>query len=422
MKRNSVVHAAVTRTVLALLVTVLGFSVTVKADAVTDWNMKTVQYAATGGRPGPTFVLDIAVAQAAVYDAVQAYAGEYRPYCGAISPAAGSPIAAVAKAARDVLVARFPGQAAAIHADYLAYLAANSLDETNPGIAVGQSAAACMAALRAGDGSFPNPPWPPFIGGTEPGDWRPTPPANAAMVGEWLGYVTPFTMRSPTQFRAGPPPRLNSPEYTRAYNEVKALGSATGSQRTVDQTELANFWNGNFPGQMNALARQLGMANGNSLSQNSRLLALVDLAMADSLIAAWADKRFYNFWRPITAIQLGDADGNNNTVGDPAWTPMVTTPPYQDHTSGANNIAGSATRALSLFFGTNEMNFTIATTNPGPTTNDTRSYTKFSQVRDEVVEARILQGIHFRFADQDARKQGEHIAQWAFSHYFKPAN
>ena len=210
-----------------------------------------------------------------------------------------------------------------------------------------------------------------------------------------------------------------SPEYTRAYNEVKNLGSATGSDRTPDQTELANFWNANFPGQFNALAPALAISEGLSISESSRLLALNAVSMADALITAWDSKVHYNFWRPISAIQFGDSDGNSKTDGDAAWLPFVGTPPYSDHTSGANSLSGSSMRALSLIFGGN-MDFEITTTNPGPTVNDTRSYSKFSEVRDEVVEARILQGIHFRFADVDARKRGEHIAQWAHSHYFRP--
>lgn len=387
----------------------------VRADAVTDWNQRTVTYSVGGGRPGPTFVLDIAVVQLAVYDAVQAIEGDYQPYCGSIAGASGSTRAAAARAARDVLLNRFPTQAVAINADYNAYVV--GIDPLDPGFAAGATAAQCMIALRTGDGSFPAG-WPPYFGGTGIGEWRPA--ASGPWIFSWLPNVTPFAMLSGDQFRAGPPPKLTSPEYARAYNEVKNLGSATGSQRTPDQTELANFWNGNFPAQFNRLARDLAIGQGLSISESSRLLALVDVSMADSAITAWESKRVYNFWRPLSAIQFGDDDGNPKTAGDPTWTPFVGTPPYSDHTSGANNFTASSTRAMSLFFGTNEMEFQIATTNPGPTQNDIRSYSSFSQVRDEVVEARILQGIHFRFADRDARKQGEHIAQYVHSHYFRP--
>lgn len=388
-----------------------------RADVVTDWNARTVQYSAAAGRPGPSFVVDIAVVQAAVYDAVQAIEGDYQPYCGSIPGASGSVVAAAATAARDVLVNRFPAQAAAINLDYNAYMA--GIDPADPGIAVGHTAANCVITLRTGDGSFPLL-FPAFNGGTLPGEWRPTPPGNASMTAPWLGSVTPFTMRSNDQFRAGPPPDLASPEYTRAYNEVKDYGSASNSLRSDDQTDLAHFWNLSYPAVMNKLARDLAVAHVDSVSESSRLFALVDLAVADAVITAWADKLHYNFWRPVTAIRLGEDDGNPKTDADGTWTPLVVTPPYPDYTSGANNLAGSATRALSLFFGTNEMDFTITTTNTGPTVDDTRGFSSFSEVRNEIVEARILEGIHFRFADSAARKQGEHIAQWAHAHYFRP--
>ena len=301
--------------------------------------------------------------------------------------------------------------------DYLAYIA--GIDPNDAGFAVGHTAAQCMIVLRTGDGSFPAN-WPPYFGGTGIGEWRPA--ASGPWTFSWLPDVTPFTMRSGDQFRPGPPPALTSPEYTRVYNEVKSLGRSTNSSRTVEQTDLANFWNGNFPAQMNKLARDLALSHSLSTSETSKLLALVDAAMADSGIAAWDAKRHYNFWRPQSAIQNGDADGNPKTEGDMTWTPFIATPPYSDHSSGANSFVASATRAIALYFDTDEMEFQIATTNPGPTMTDLRSYSKLSQVRDEVVEARILEGIHFRSADADARRQSEHIAQWANSHYFRPVD
>lgn len=403
---------------VSLLAVITMFFVIARADVVTDWNARTVGHASTPGvRPGPTWVQDVAVVQLAVYDAVQALEGDYQPYCGSIPGASGSVVAAVSKAARDVLVNRFPARMALIDAEYA--LATMGIDPNDPGFDVGEAAAACMIALRTGDGAFPNPPVPPFFGGVLIGEWRPT--ASGPLVFPWLGSMMPYTLKSNDQFRAGPPPDLKSPEYTRAYREVKALGGsvATGHSRTAEQTELANFWNGSFPGQMNKLARDLSVEHALSVSESSRLLALVDVSMADAMITAWSDKVYYNFWRPETAIRLGESDGNEKTDGDMTWSPLVATPPYPDHTSGANSLAASATRALSLFFDTNEMEFEIMTTNPGPTENDIRSYTKFSEVRDEVVEARILQGIHFRFADADARKQSEHIAQWVYSHFFR---
>jgi hypothetical protein len=418
MKRMTRIHLVNVYTkFLTCLIMMLGLTTVAIADAATDWNQRAVTFSSGGGRPGPTWVLDVAVVQLAVYDAVQAIEGEYQPYCGSISGASGSTAAAAAKAARDVLVVRFPGQTAAINANYNTYVA--GMDPNDPGFGVGAAAAQCILDLRENDGSFPSG-WPPYMGGTGIGQWRPA--ASGPFTFSWLPDVAPFTMRSADQFRADAPPKLTSPEYTRAYNEVKDYGSLENSLRLPEQTELANFWNGSFPGQFNKLARDLAISQGLTISQSSRLLALVGVSMADSAITAWDCKVLYNFWRPLTAIQFGDADGNPKTEGDTAWTPFVATPPYSDHTSGANNFSGSTTRAMSLFFGANEMEFQIATTNPGPTQNDIRLYSTFSEVRDEVEEARILQGIHFRFADSEGRRQGEHIAEWAHAHFFRPVN
>lgn len=406
--------------IIALLAFLLASPAAVRADAVADWNAVAVQATITGARPGATGVLDVAMVQAAVYDAVQAIEGKYRPYHVVIPGASGSPVAATAKAARDVLVNRFPAQAASIHGAYLLYLSNHGLTEADPGVAVGATAAAGIIALRAGDGSFPVPPPPPFVGGNAVGVWRPTPPAFAPMVAPWLGGVTPFTLNSPSQMRAATTPALNSPEYTRDYNEVKAMGALSGSARTAAQTDLALFWNLNYPPVWNRVTRDLAAAHVDNIADSARLFALVDMSMADALITAWDSKSSYVAWRPITAIQEGDNDGNPRTVGDPSWQPLVVTPAYPDYTSGANNLTWAATRSLALYFGTEEMNFSVTTTNPAAI-QQTRSFTRFSDAGEEVVNARIWEGIHFRFADEAARKQGRLVAQWAHGHFLRPA-
>jgi hypothetical protein len=398
-----------------------------RADAITHWNEITVT-ATLGGqpqveppRPGPSNLLDIAMVQIAMYDAVQAIVRDYRPYCIDVPDASGTPAAAAAKAARDVLVNRFPLQAGAIDMAYQNYLINNGISPMDAGIPVGAATAGCIIGMRNGDGSFPNPAPPPFIGGTDIGVWRPTSP-NTSMATPWLAFVTPFTMRSPSQFRPGPPPELDSPEYMRAYNEVKSIGSLNSVTRTVEQTDMAHFWNLNYQLVWNRVVRELSAAHVTNISDSSRLFALTSSAMADSIITAWDSKRAFVFWRPITAIRNGDLDGNPKTEGDANWTSLIPAPPYPDYTSGANNVSASASRALQLFFGTNDMTVSIATTNTAPTNQDTRTFYKFTDIRDEVVEARIYEGIHFRFADELARKQGEHIAQWAYGHYFLPVD
>jgi hypothetical protein len=409
-----------TWSMIAILTLLLASPAAVRADAVTDWNAIAVQATITGARPGPTGVLDLAVVQAAVYDAVQAIEGRYEPYHVVIPGASGSPVAAAAKAAHDVLVNRFPAQTASLDMTYHLYLLGKGLPEDDPGVAVGAAAAAGIIALRAGDGSFPAVPPPPFVGGTDPGVWRPTPPAFAPMLAPWLGDVTPFTMKSTSQFLAAPPPPLGSRRYARDYDEVKALGPLNGSDRTPEQTDQAQFWAANFPVVWNQVYREVAAAHVSDIADSARLFALGNLAMADSIITCWNSKKYYAAWRPITAIREGENDGNPLTVGDQSWTPLIATPPYPDHTSGANNITAAAARTLQLFFDTNDFDFSVTTTNTGPTIQDTRMYSHFTDVMQEVVDARILLGIHFRFADEDARKQGKHIANWAFGHYLRP--
>jgi hypothetical protein len=289
-------------------------------------------------------------------------------------------------------------------------------------VAVGAAAAAGIIALRAGDGSFPVPAPTPFTGGTEPGVWRPTPPSFAPMLAPWLGSVTPFTKKESSQFRAAPPPPLNSGRYAREYDEVKALGARFNSTRTPEQTDIALFWAGNTVTMWNATLRDIAAANVGSIAESSRLFALATMSIADAIITAWNDKLHYAFWRPITAIREGDNDGNDRTEGDPTWESLVVTPNYPDLSSGATNFATAATSALALFFGTDHFTFSVTTTNAALTTQDTRTFERFSDAAAELVEARIYAGIHFRFADAAAERQGERVARWAFTHYLRPLN
>jgi hypothetical protein len=405
---------------IAIVAIMLATPASARADAVSDWNAIAVQTTITGARPGPTGFLDVAVVQAAVYDAVQAIEGRFEPYYVEIPGASGSPVAAAAKAAHDVLVNRFPAQTAALDLTYQQYLLNHGLSETDPGVAVGAKAAAAIIALRACDGSFPVPPPPPFIGGTNPGQWRPTPPGFAPMLAPWLGNVTPFTLTRPSQFRAEPPPALTSRQYARDYNEVKALGALNNSTRTPAQTDLAQFWAANYTVLLNQVLRDIAGANVDDIAESARLFALADMSIADALITAWNSKNYYVFWRPVTAIQEGNNDGNPRTLGDASWLPLVVTPPYPDHTSGANNVTNALMTTLALFFGRDRMTFLVTTTNTGPTIQDTRTYHRFSDVAQDVVDARIYEGIHFRFADEAARKQGGQVARWTFNNFLRP--
>lgn len=409
---------------------VMSSSLSTRADAAIDWNAIAVQALATAAppRPGPVVFLDLAIVQAAVHDAVQAIDRRYTPYhVMLLRGASGSPEAAAAKAAHDVLVNILPGQAASLDTTYHDYLAAHGLAEDDPGVRAGELAAAGILALRANDGRVPNPLPPPFIGGTAPGVWRPTPsnppegppPSGAPMLTSWLGAVPPFTLKSGDQFRAEPPPPLSSKQYAKDYNEVKALGARFNSARTLKQDQLAYFYAGNNFILWNRVLRDIAAAHTDTIGDSARLLALGTLAIADSLITAWDSKSHYVFWRPITAIQEGDNDGNPRTAGDPTWEPLLNTPNYPEYTSGANNAVGALTRMLELFFGRDRMTFTVFSQHPLADPN-TRTYHRFSDLSTDTVDVRIYQGIHFRFGDEAGQKQGRQVAEWVFQHILQP--
>ena len=406
--------------VAAITLAALTLTTSARADAVVDWNIITSQSVAAGARAGGSAGLDFAMVHAAIHDAVQAYDGRFQPYAVAITGASGSPVAATAKAAHDVLVSRFPAQAASLDTAYHSYLANNGLAEDDPGVNVGQMAAAAIIALRANDGSYPpNPEI--FVGGTAPGEWRPTLPAFAPMAVPWLGSVTPFTLKDPTQFGAPPPPDLNSGRYTKDYNEAKAMGALVNSARTPEQTDLAYFYADNAFLYWNRALQGLANAHLNNLGDSARLFALCGLVMADAPIVIWNNKKYYNFWRPITAIREGGNDGNPNTAGDPAWLPLIATPNYPEYTSGANSLSGSVTTMLENYFGTDEVTFSM-TSNFPLAVQKTRTYSRFSDAAQDVVDARVMEGIHFRTADEVARREGRQVADWAFSHVLLPVD
>jgi hypothetical protein len=403
-------------------------SASARAEAVTDWNAIAVQALATADPPFPNPIqfLELAIVQAAVHDAVQAIDRRFEPYHVKIPGASGSPEAAAVKAAHDVLVNILPGQAAALDTTYHDYFAAHGMAENDPGVRVGELAAAGILALRANDGRLPNPLPPPFNGGTAPGVWRPTPslqagppPSGAPMASSWLAKVPPFTLKSAHQFRVKAPPRLNSGRYAKEYNEVKAVGARVNSSRTPEQTQLAYFYAGNNFVLWNRVLRDVAAAHTHTIGDNARLLALGTLAIADSLITSWESKIHYVYWRPITAIREGDNDGNGRTVGDPNWEPFLNTPNYPEYSSGANNVVGALTRMLQRYFHTDEVMFTAYSQHPMANPN-TRMYQRFSDLSWDTVNVRIYQGIHFRSADEQARKQGRRVADWVFRHFLQP--
>jgi hypothetical protein len=403
------------------------------ADVVTDWNTIATQAVAAAGalRPGPSALIDLAMVHVAIHDAMQAYQGQFELYAGPISNPSGSPDAAVAKAARDVLigVGLTSTATSTVAALYDAYLVSHSLVD-NAGAEVGQQAAAHILNLRVNN-TGAGPPNPEvFLGGTGPGEWRPTsftPTGTPVpMVAAYLGTLVPFTLKEPGQFGGNPPPHLASGKYVDEYNEVKSLGALNGSDRTAEQTDTALFFADNAIQYWNRTLRTLvDSAHVDDSGDRARLFALVNLAMADAMITSWEAKRHWNFWRPITAIQLGDTDGNSRTEADPTWLPYIATPNYPDHTSGANGLNGAATTMLGNFFGTDKVSFTMTSNfvHPsGATPQNPRHYERFSDAAQDIEDARIWQGIHFRSADAVGRRAGKAIANWVFSHALRPVN
>lgn len=398
------------------------------ADVIADWNLRTLQASAAGGRRGPSGLLDLPMVHLAMHDAVQAYERRYETYCFSSTPnPPGSPVAAAAAAAHGVLSAMFPAQAGALAGSYATfsaqYIQQGLMVEGDAGIAIGQQAAACMLARLPNDNAVRSKP-DGFVGGNLIGQWRPTVPPGpngpVPMVVDFVAGFTPFMLHSPSQFRtSNAPPALWSGAYAKAYEEVKAKGAATNSTRTQEETDIARFFTDGPPNYWNRLLRDLVPARAINLGDSARMFALVNASMADALISAWESKIAWNFWRPVTAIRLGDDDGNPRTVGDPGWTPYATTPNYPDYTSGAVNLAAATTTTLQNLLGSDELVFSLFS-NTAPPSPAERQYTRLSTAANDVVEARILMGIHFRFADTAALRQGRHVANWAFGHYLRP--
>ncbi len=412
--------SAARRLVGVLVSVTLGVATPAAADVITDWNTTLLSTIAAAppipGPAGPTRIVEITLVHLAMHDAVQAIQRRFETYGEGITPASGSVIAAASKAARDVLVNRFPAQTAAIDATYAAYLAAHQLAANDPGVAAGAQAAAAVIQKRAGDGTYPAPP-PQFFGSTEIGKWRPTVFDAAGqpvpMAASWMANAIPFAAEHTSQFFSGTPPQVTSRQYSEEYDEVKALGRRDGSTRTPEQTAIAIFYSDNPLNYFNRTMRQLTDRYITDVGDSARMFALVNMAIADALFTSWQTKIQYNVWRPSTAIQFGDVDGNRRTVGDPTWQPFFNNPNYPDYSSGANSAGGAATEMLRLFFRTDRLAFSVI----GATSN--RDYLAFSDVGNDIVEARILMGIHFRFADVAARESGQRVARWAYKYYLR---
>jgi hypothetical protein len=355
-----------------------------------------------------------AMVHGAVYDAVNAIAGKpYQPYLSA--PAANgreSTDAAVGTAAFRVLASLFPDQGARLQQQYDDYMAGVPAGLAKVrGAAVGDKTAAAMIAARQNDGAFGNEAWPV---GTQPGQWRPAPPTNAN-ASAWVGQLKPFLIPSVSMFRSSGPAALTSAQYARDFNEVKTIGAVNSTTRTLDQTQAAIWWHDRHLGEWE-IKRQLATGQHLGTLPAARMFAMVDLAEADATSACYNEKGAWLSWRPVTAIQLADTDGNPATAADPAWMPLLVTPPHPDFTSGHTCFTAASMSALAFFFGRNDISFSAYSSASGTT----RTFDSFSGALAEVIEARIWGGIHTRTADVEGAKIGLKTTAYAVTHYFQP--
>jgi len=403
MKR---IHGGTKNRILGLctLMAALLLSAVARADVVLDWNVIAVDTAVTNGQNPFAQARSAAIVQLAVFEAVNAITGEYHPYLGTIvAPPGASPEAAAIQAAYRVLSTYFAPSASTLDAERANSLASIPDGQAKTdGIATGEAAALAMIALRANDGS--SPPQFKIPGPPVPGEWQATascPIVNGIAVGiafQWKN-VTPFGIPRAREFLLDPPPVRASREYAKAYDEVMTVGSIDSTERPQDRANVALFYAASSPTQVfNQAVQQVAQERWHSLSENARALALVNMAMNDSLVASFLNKYHYNFWRPETAIHAGNKDGNPRTAGDPSFVPFITTPCFPSYPSNHGSAANGAAKILKRIYG--EGGHSITLSNPAVPTIVLR-YTTFRQITDDISDARVYGGIHYR-TDQDA--------------------
>jgi hypothetical protein len=377
-----------------------------RADVVLDWNIIGAELPIAAPQ---VMARALAAMHGAMHDAINSIDPRYQPYRFPVAaPEGASKEAAAAAAAHGVLVSLVPAQKASLDAALSTSLAKipDGQSKTDS-IAGGREVAGKMIAWRAADGfdakAADNP-------GTAAGVWQRTPPTMAAGALPHLGAVTPFSLKSADQFPAKARPALSSAEFARDYNEVKRLGGRTSTERTAEQTAIAFFWLGNEVPVWSAAARTAATAKTLSLNDNARLFALMHMAAADASIAAFKIKYSSNYWRPITAIRNGAAAGNGAITADPNWEPLLVTPPHPEFPSGHCILSGAYAQVLHDFFQSDEIKFTHVYP---PGRGLMRTYTSFSQMAQEMEDARVFSGIHFRSTDVEStelgRKIGAHV-------------
>ncbi|HTT21400.1 MAG TPA: vanadium-dependent haloperoxidase [Candidatus Sulfotelmatobacter sp.] len=393
-----------------LMVSFVFGSAAARADVVLDWNVIAVNTAVANKANPFAQARYAAIVQLAVFEAVNSITHQYQPYLGTITaPPDASPDAAAIEAAYQVLSTYFPASQPSLYTAYVNSMASLPDDQAKTdGIATGYAASAAMIALRANDGSSPpqfKVPGPPV-----PGEWQATPSCPVVNgIASGIAYqwqnVTPFGIQSASDFLLDPPPALTSKAYAKAYNEVMTVGSVSSTRRPPDRADVALFYAASSPTQVfNQAAQQVAAAQGRSLSDNARALALINMATSDSLVASFFNKYHYNFWRPETAIHAGGSDGNPNTTGDPTWAPFIVTPCFPSYPSNHGSAANGAAEVMRRIYGVDGVSITL--TNPAVPTI-VLQYTSFRQITADISDARVYGGIHYR-TDQDA---GAHLGR-----------
>lgn len=416
------------KTPTAILLAVFSFElfhISAEADMVTEWNSAALDAIRRERTPPPMAARNLAILHASIFDACNGIGQNCRPYF-VTNKVAGvtSETAAITAAAHAVLVNLYPAQQTNFDADYRNSLAVIPDGESkNVGLAWGKSVADAILQWRSHDGSDAVVNYTP---GSEPGVWIPTPPAYLpALYPNWP-YVTCFAMTNGAQFRPPPPPALDSAPWAFDFNLTKDLGRYDSTQRTPEQTEIALFWNDNAgtatpPGHWNIIAQEVAAARGNTLVQNARLFALLNIALADAGIVAWDCKYTYNFWRPVTAIPNADTDGNPDTTPDAQWLPLIVTPNFPEYISGHSTFSGAAAAVLADFYGTDDIPFTTVSDGlPGVT----RSFRSFSAAAQEAGMSRIYGGIHFWSADMHGLLCGAKLGDYVVENFLlaRPGN
>ncbi len=384
------------------------------ADVVTDWNVTAGNILVDARLGPPPSYRVMAAVQTAVYEAVNSISRRYPAGAFKLQAAPGASIdAAVAAANRATLAKLLPSQQTAIDGAYQAALA--KIADGGPktaGIAAGEQAAAAVLALCAEDGAAAAETYRPYTGA---GVYVPT---VIPAVPQWP-QRKPWLMTSSAQFRPGAPPKLTDALWARDYNEIKALGVKNSTQRTAEQTEIARFWEFGLPPIYDGVVRSVANMPGREVTQNARMYAAASQAMDDALIAVFDAKYYYNFWRPVTAIRNGDIDGNEATERDPAWTPFIDTPMHPEYPCAHCILSGAVGTVLKAEIGASPMP-TLTTTSP-TAKGAARSWTKIDDFIQEVANARIYDGVHYRNSTEVGTAMGKQVGALAVAKFVREA-